>query len=97
MNRGRRGEEMIRRTVTNRGRRVKETRKGAVMKRGRRILYMDESYINKNYCRHEDSMYDRNDEQDLTTIVHHKGQCYCFIAAIVDADHSVPEFERTDT
>jgi transposase len=62
----------------------------------RRIVYMDESYIHKNYCRHEDSLYDPNDEQDLTTIAIHKGQRYCFIAAILDADHSVPESERTD-
>ena len=54
------------------------------------ILCMDESYIHKNYCRHEDSLYYQNDEQDLTTITHYKGQHYCFIAAIVDADHSVP-------
>ena len=57
----------------------------------RRIVYMDESYIHKNYCRHEDSLFDPNDEQDLTTIVAHKGQRYCFIAAIVDADHAIPE------
>ena len=41
-------------------------------------------------------MYDPNDEQDLTTIAHTNGQRYCFIADIVDADHSVPYFERTD-
>ena len=64
--------------------------------RQRRIVYMDESYIRKNYCRHEDSLYDTNDEKDLTTITHHKGQSYCFIASIFDADHSVLEFERTD-
>lgn len=64
-------------------------------KKTRRIVYMDESYIHKNYCRHEDSLYDPNDEQDLTTVAHHKGQRYCFIAAIVDADHSIPEELRT--
>ena len=36
-------------------------------KRARRIVYMDESYIHKNYSRHEDSLYDPNDLQDLTT------------------------------
>ena len=56
----------------------------------RRIVYMDESYIHKNYCRHDDSLYDPNDEQDLTTVAAHKGQRYCFIAAIIDADHSLP-------
>ena len=60
----------------------------------RRVVYMDESYI-KNYCRHSDSLYDPNDEQDLTTVAHHKGQRYCFIAAIIDADHTVPEQDRT--
>ncbi len=54
----------------------------------RRIVYMDESYIHQNYCRHEDSLYDPNDEQDLTTVPRHKGRRYCFIAAIIDADRS---------
>eukprot|EP00171_Calliarthron_tuberculosum_P022698 IDg22698t1 len=60
-----------------------------------RVVYTDESYIHKNYARHEDSLYNPNNEQDLTTIASHKGQHYCFIAAILDADHSVPEEERT--
>ena len=32
-------------------------------KKTRRIVYMDESYIHKNYGRHEYSLYDPNDEQ----------------------------------
>ena len=60
-----------------------------------RIVYMDESYIHKNYCRHGDALYDPNDEHDLTTVAYHKGQRYCFIAAIIDADHSIPEELRT--
>nr|CCA14707.1 hypothetical protein ALNC14_008500 [Albugo laibachii Nc14] len=44
----------------------------------RRKLYMDESYIHQSYCRHDDSLYDPNDEQDLTTIGKHKGRRYCF-------------------
>lgn len=52
----------------------------------RRIVYMDESYIHKNYCRHDDSLYDPNDEQDLETKAMHKGSRYCFIAAIIDED-----------
>jgi transposase len=63
--------------------------------KARRIVYMDESYIHKNYCRHDDSLYDPNDEQDLQTIRIHKGQRYCFIAAIVDADHRKEAKERT--
>ena len=51
-------------------------------KKTRRIIYMDESYIHKNYCRHEDSLYDPNDEQDLTTVTHQKGQRYCFIGEL---------------
>ena len=63
----------------------------------RKIVYMDESYIyNDNYCLHEESLYDPNYEQYLTTISHHKCHHYFFIADIFDADHSVPEFERTD-
>ena len=44
----------------------------------------------------KESLYDPNDEQDLTTIAHHKGQRYCFVDAIFDADHSVPDIDRTD-
>lgn len=55
---------------------------------------MDESYIHKNYNRHEDSLYAPNDEQDLITVAAHKGQRYCFIAAIIDADHTIPESDR---
>ena len=64
--------------------------------RQRIIVYMNESYNNKNYCCREDYMYYPNEDQDLTTIAHHKGHHYCFISAIVDADHSFPEFDRTD-
>ena len=38
----------------------------------RRIVYMDESYIHQNYCRHDDLLYDPNDEQDLTPIRNQK-------------------------
>ena len=41
-------------------------------------------------------LHDPNDKQDLTTVVTHKGQQYCFIAAIVDADYSIPKEARTD-
>ena len=61
-----------------------------------RIVYMYESYIHNNYCRHEDSLYDPNEEQDLTQIAHHKDKCYYLIAAIVDTYHSVPYIKRTD-
>ena len=63
----------------------------------RRIVYMDDIYIHKNWCLHEVFLNDQNYEQDVTTISHHKGQRYGFIAAILDADQSVPAFERTDT
>jgi len=54
----------------------------------RRIVYMDESYIHKNYQRHDDSPFDPNDEQDLEMKEQHKGKHYCFIAAIIDADNA---------
>lgn len=62
---------------------------------GRRVVYMDESYIHQNYSRHEDSLYDPNDEQDLMVKQQHKGRRYCFIAAIIDADQSIPHDQRT--
>ena len=49
---------------------------------------MDESYIHKNYHRHDDSLFDPNDEQDLKRIAQNKGKRYCFIAAIIDDDQS---------
>lgn len=62
----------------------------------RRIVYMDESYIHKNYCHHEDSLFDPNDEQDLNVAVQHKGQRYCFIAEIIGAEESVDPMERIE-
>ena len=55
----------------------------------RRVVYMDESYIHKNYQRNEDSLFDPNDEQDLEVKALHKGRRYCFIAAIIDEDQSI--------
>lgn len=63
--------------------------------KGKRKVYMDEIYIHKNYCRHNDSLYDPNDEQDLTTVAIHKEQQYCFIAAIVNANPCIPEELQT--
>ena len=62
----------------------------------RRIVYMDESYIHKNYARHHDSLYDPNDEKDVQVKAQHKGSRYCFIAAIVDADYTIPEEFREE-
>ena len=56
----------------------------------RRIVYMDESYIHKNYSRHEDSLFDPNDEQDLQVKAQHKGERYCFIGAIITEDTCLP-------
>lgn len=61
-----------------------------------RVVYLDESYVHHNYARHDDSLFDPNDEQDLQVAVKHKGRRYCFIAAIIDADASIEESERTD-
>eukprot|EP00957_Ditylum_brightwellii_P147093 11199954-Ditylum_brightwellii.AAC.1 len=57
-------------------------------------VYMDESYIHINYHRHDDSLFDPNDEQDLKVKAMHKGRQFCFIAAIIDKDKTlshVPE------
>ena len=67
----------------------------------RRIVYMDESYIHKNYQRRDDSLFDPNDEQDLETKAQHKGKRYCFIAAIIDDSRSpdvmaIPDDVRPD-
>ena len=53
------------------------------------VVYMDESYIHKNYQRHENSLFDPNNKQDLEVKAMHKGRQYCFIAAIIDEDQSM--------
>jgi transposase len=55
----------------------------------RRVVYMDESYIHKNYQRNDDSLFDPNDEQDMEVKAMHKGRRYCFIAAIIDEDQTL--------
>jgi len=62
----------------------------------RRKVYMDESYIH-HHKRHNDSLYDPNDEQDLQVQGKNKGQRYCFITAILDADPTVPEEKRDES
>lgn len=43
----------------------------------RRVVYLDESYVHQNYARHDDSLFDPNDKQDLQVTVKHKGRRYC--------------------
>jgi len=47
-----------------------------------REVFLDESYIHEHYHRLEESIWDPNDDQDLQCKLPHKGQRYCFIAAI---------------
>lgn len=56
----------------------------------RRVVRMEQSYIHKNYERHETSLFDTNDEQDLEfksiCKAVYKGRRYSFIAAVIDKD-----------
>ncbi|OQR85314.1 hypothetical protein ACHHYP_11956 [Achlya hypogyna] len=52
--------------------------------RHRTIVYTDESFVHHHYKRHDDSLYDPNDEQDLQIKEKHKGARFCFIGAIVE-------------
>ena len=45
-------------------------------------VYLDESYIHQHYVRHEDSIYDPNDEQDEQLRKPNKGRRICFLSAI---------------
>jgi len=60
----------------------------------RRVVYIDESYIHKNYQRHDDSLFDPNDEQDLEVKALHKGRHYSFIAATINEDQTFSEEEK---
>lgn len=51
-----------------------------------REVYLDESYIHHHYKRTDESIYDPSDEQDLVVRELHKGQRYCFAAAIQGPD-----------
>lgn len=54
-----------------------------------REVYVDESYIHHHYKRFDESLYDPNDEQDLNVRQLHKGQRYCFAAAIQGSNPKV--------
>lgn len=62
-----------------------------------RFVYLDESYIHCNYSRHEDSLYDPNDQDCIEPIKKHKGQRYCFIGAIISGEPSIPEELQFDS
>jgi len=54
-----------------------------------RMVYMDESYIHHHYHRHENSLWDPNDELDLQQKMQHKGKRYCIIGAIIEPNPRV--------
>lgn len=56
-----------------------------------REVYLDESYVNHHYRRDDESMYDPNDELDLVPRSAHKGNRYCFCAAIQGPNYCVRE------
>ena len=60
------------------------------------MVYTDESYIHKNYSRHQDSLHDPNDVLDLSVKQHHKGERYCFIGAIIDRGSEGSKFVCRD-
>ena len=48
------------------------------------VVYLDESYIHKNYSQLNDSLFDPNKSLHMQVKAQHKGQWYCFIMAIAD-------------
>ena len=58
----------------------------------RRIVYLDESYTHHNYNKLGDSLRDPGETRPVPK-GRHKGQRYCFIAAIVSADPRDPTSE----
>lgn len=58
---------------------------------------MNERYIHKNYSRHNDSIFDSNDEQDLEVKALHQDKRCCYIATIIDADKRQPSLREEDT
>ncbi|KAE8962921.1 hypothetical protein PR001_g29544 [Phytophthora rubi] len=59
-----------------------------------RTVYLDESYIHHNYSSHNDSIYDPTDPNVIKE--KHKGRRFCFIAAIIDKNRTLPDAGHTD-
>lgn len=57
-----------------------------------RIVDLDESYVHHHYKRHGDSLYHPDDQNFPRE--QHKGQRYCFVAAIMGDDPRMGEEER---
>jgi len=47
-------------------------------------VYLDESFVHHHYARHDDILFDPTDVLDKPAKAKHKGQRYCFIAAIAE-------------
>jgi hypothetical protein len=58
----------------------------------RRIVYLDESFVHHHYAKHDISLYDPTDDNDVQPNAKHKGQRYCFIGAIVDGGDFASQF-----
>lgn len=66
-------------------------------RKDRRIVYVGESYMYAKYTRDDGSLFGPNDEQDLDArAAQDNGKRYCFIAAIVDANHQVPVASQSE-
>eukprot|EP00171_Calliarthron_tuberculosum_P008528 IDg8528t1 len=50
----------------------------------RRVAYMEKRYIHKKYQRHDYSLFDPNDEQELEVKEMHKSKRHSFVAVIID-------------
>lgn len=59
-----------------------------------RTVYMDESYVHHSYSSHNDSIYDPTDPNETKS--KHKGRRFCFIAAILDKNRSIPDAKHTE-
>ena len=62
----------------------------------RRVVYMDESYIHKNYQHRDKLLFDPNDEQDMEVNKIHKGRRFWFIAAIIDKDQTLSHVTKEE-
>jgi len=49
----------------------------------RRIVFLDESYIHKNYQQHNDSLFDPNNEQELEVKAQHKPKLHCLLLPLL--------------
>ena len=91
----RKGKIIYKERAENIRKRDRYIKKVLDLRDSRRFVFTDESFIHHHYRGNDDSIHDPEDDRP-TPKAKHKGKRYCFIAAILSHDPTVPADDRTD-